>query len=187
MVLPTREALERRRKGYQRRGVVCGVFFALMVAGVLVPHLGVEAASGTYGRSLFPASQFFLGAEATADAFAATTSPGLVALGLNVAYLGLSLQHLGLLFGVFTFWALAAENIGRWTRRAMLVAGWVFTLSAPTVIFAYQLLEAVGIPCYLGAGWALSLAAGLVMLAGARAAKDRVDSTWYWTRPDWNG
>jgi NADH:ubiquinone oxidoreductase subunit 6 (subunit J) len=187
VILPTQEALERRRRGYQRRGVVCVVVFVLMVVSTLVPHIGVKAADGMFGRSLFPASYFFLFADASSGGF----GPGIdvmgASAGLNLAYYGLSLQHLGLLLGVFTFWSLAAETLGRWTRRGLLLAGWMFALSAPVIMTAYRLLEQAGVASYLGYAWAVCLVTGVIMIIGARVARERLDSTWFWTRPEWNG
>jgi hypothetical protein len=168
VILPTEEALQRRRRGYQRRGAVCALVFALMVVGTLVPHIGVKAADGLFGRSLFPASYFFLFADAGSGGF----GPGIDVLGasagLNLAYYGLSMQHLGLLFGVFTVWSLAAESVGRWTRRG-------------------RILEGAGVDSHLGWGWAVSLVTGAIMIIGGRVARARLDSTWYWARPEWIG
>lgn len=186
MVLVTEEARERRRRGYQRRGAVCALVFGLMVASMLVPHIGVQAADGV-GRSMFPASQFFLFADITSGGFGFDLEPVAAASGINLAYYGLSFQHVGLVLGFFTFWSLAAESVGRWTRRGLLLAGWLFALSAPVLVSAYRLLEAGGIPAYLGWAWAVNLVTGTLMILGARAAKDRLDSTWYWARPEWNG
>ena len=186
MVLMTEEARERRRRGYQRRGIVCAVVFVLLVASMLVPHIGAEGADG-FGRSMFPASQFFLFADITSGGFGFELEPVAAASGINLAYYGLSFQHVGLVLGFFTFWSLAAESVGRWTRRGLLIAGWLLALSAPVVLSAHRLLEAGGIPAYLGSAWAVCLVAGIIMILGARAAKDRLDSTWYWARPEWNG
>lgn len=186
MVLPTREALERRRKGYQRRGVVCGAFFVFLVGASLLPHLGIRGADEIYGRSLIPASRIFIKAQASADAFAGMDR-AVIAAGLNVGYFGFALQQVGSLIGLFVFFALAAETVGRWTRRAMLVSGVLLIMSAATVIGGFQLLTAGGAPTRLGVAWACALAAGVLMFLGALEAKKRVDSTWYWTRPDWNG
>lgn len=186
MILPTREALERRRRGYQRRGVVCGLFFVLLVAASLAPHVGVRAADGVAGRSLISATRFFIKAEATAPGFAAT-SVSTVTAGLDITYLGFAMQQVGSLIGLFVFFALAADGVGRWTRRGMLVSGALLTLSAPTVVMGYQLLEAGGVPSYLGVAWACTLAAGVIMLLGGHEARKRLDSTWYWSRPELNG
>ena len=187
MILPSEEALRQRRRGYRRRGAYCALVLVLMVLSCVTPHLGVAEAAGTYGRSLFPASNFFLDANVDGTAFSPTSSVNAVAAGLNVAYFGLSLQHLGLLFGVFTFWSLAAASLGMWTRRAMLVGGWFFALSAPTVIAARQLLEAGDVDTNLGVAWVFALLTGVLAIIGGRFAKDRVDTMWYITRPDWNG
>ena len=187
MILPTEEAVRRRRRGLLRRSVVCALVLALMVAGTLVPHIGVQAADGLFGRSLFPASRFFLFADADAAGFGPNVDVQGTSAGLNLAYYGLSLQHLGLLLGLFTVWGLAAENVGRWTRRGLLLAGWFFALSAPVIMTAYRILEGAGVASYLGYGWAVSLLTGVIMIIGGRAARARLDSTWYWARPEWNG
>lgn len=187
MVLLTEEARQRRRRGYQRRGVVCALVFVLLVVSVLVPHIGLQATDGVVGRSMFPASRLFLFADVTSGAFGFDLNVPTAATGVNLAYYGLSLQHVGLVLGFFTFWSLAAESIGRWTRRGLLLAGWLLVLSAPVVVTAYQLLEAGGIPAYLGWAWVVCLVVGVTMIVGARVAKARLDSTWYWARPEWNG
>lgn len=187
MILPTREALDARRRGYQRRGVVAGVAFVLMIASCLAPHIAIRSAEGTFGRSLFPTSRFFLIANVQGEGFGGSTDPIATASALNIGYFGLSLQHIGVIFGVFTCWSLAAATLGRWTRLGLLVAGWAFAASAPIVILTYQLLWAGDIPADLGVGWLFSLLTGVVFLLGGRAAKDRLDTTWFWARPEWNG
>lgn len=186
MVLLTEEALERRRRGYQRRIPVFVLVIVLMVLSVLVPTIGVQAAAGV-GRSMFGASQFFLFADVTSGGFGFDIDVPTAAAGVNIAYYGLSFQHLGLVLGVFSVWALFTESVGRWTRRGLLIAGWLLALSAPVMMSAYRLLEAGGIPAYLGWAWAVNLVTGLIMIIGARVAKARLDSTWYWARPEWNG
>ena len=136
---------------------------------------------------MFPASRFFLFADVTSGGFSGDLDVPTAAAGVNLAYYGLSLQHVGLFLGIFTIWCLAAESVGRWTRRGLLVAGWLLAASAPVVMTAYRLLEAGGIPAYLGWAWAICLVVGVIMIVGARAAKARLDSTWYWARPEWNG
>ena len=187
MIMLSEEARQQRRRGYQRRGVVCALAFGLMVAGTLVPHIGVKAADGLFGRSLFPASYFFLFADADSGGFGPNVNVPATAAGLDLAYYGLSLQHVGLVLGLFTVWALAAESVGRWTRRGLLVAGWMFALSAPVIMTAFRILEGAGVDSYLGYGWAVSLVTGIIMIIGARVARARLDSTWFWTRPEWNG
>jgi hypothetical protein len=186
VILPTREALERRRKGYQRRGVVCALFFVLLAAASLAPHVGVRAAEGVAGRSLIPATRFFIKAEADAPGFAATNVTA-VAAGLNITYFGFALQQVGSLIGLFVFFALAADGVGRWTRRGMLVSGALLTVSAPTVVLGYLLLQSGGVATDLGVAWFCALAAGLIMVLGGHEARKRLDSTWYWSRPELNG
>jgi len=187
MVLLTEEARQRRRRGYILRGTVCGVVILLMIVSVFAPTIGVQAADGVVGRGMFGASTFFLFADVTSGGFGSRLDVPTAAAGVNLAYYGLSLQHVGLVLGFFSVWALATESVGRWTRRGLLVAGWLFALSAPVIMTSYRLLEGGGIPAYLGWAWAINLVTGMVMIVGARAAKARLDSTWYWTRPEWLG
>ena len=186
MVLLTEEAQERRRRGYQRRIPVFVAVIALMILSVFAPTIGVQAAEGV-GRSMFAASQFFLFADVTSSGFGVDINIPTAAAGVNLAYYGLSFQHVGLILGLFSVWALATESVGRWTRRGLLIAGWMFALSAPVILTAYQLLQSGGVPAYLGWPWAINLVTGLTMIVGARVAKARLDSTWYWARPEWNG
>ncbi len=187
MVLLTEEARQRRRRGYQRRVAVCALVIVLMILSVLVPTIGVQAADGVVGRGMFGASKFFLFADVTSGGFGTAIDVPTAAAGVNLAYYGLSLQHVGLVLGFFSVWALATESVGRWTRRGLLLAGWLFAVSAPVLMTAYRLLESGGIPAYLGWAWAVNLVTGLIMIIGARVAKARLDSTWYWARPEWNG
>jgi hypothetical protein len=187
MVLVTEEARERRRRESQRRGAVCGLVIVLMIASIFVPTIGVQAADGVVGRGMFGASKLFLFADVTSGGFGTDLDVPTAAAGVNLAYYGLSLQHVGLVLGFFSVWALATESVGRWTRRGLLIAGWLFALSAPVIMTGYRLLEGGGIPAYLGWAWVLNLVIGVIMIIGARAAKARLDSTWYWARPEWNG
>ena len=186
MITPSAEVVEARRRGVVRRTPWAVVLVLLMAASILTPTIGVRAAT-EFGRSLFPASAFFLAAEAGGPAFGRVTDVDSLAAGLNLAYYGLSFQHLGLLLGVAFCWVLAVPDVGRWVRRFALAGGWFLTLSAPVLILAYQLLEGGGVASYLGVAWVFSLVAGLILIVGARMAKARLDSTWYWSKPDWNG
>ena len=123
MVLLTEEARQRRRRGYQRRGVVCALVFRLMILSVLAPTIGVRASDGITGRSMFPASRFFLFADVTSGGFgfdlgvptaAAGVNPGVLRALVPARRSGLRLLHL-LVAG--------AESVGRWTRRGLLLAG----------------------------------------------------------------
>jgi len=186
VITPSAEEVEARRRGVSRRVPWVVLLVLLMAASVLTPHIGVRVAT-EFGRSLFPASAFFLAAQAGGPAFGQVTDVDSLAAGLNLAYFGLSFQHVGLLLGTAFCWVLAVAEVGRWVRRLALVGGWCLAISAPVVIIAYQLIEGGGVAAYLGVAWVFSLLAGLVLIVGARQAKSRLDSTWYWTKPDWNG
>lgn len=185
MILPTAEALERRRRGYQRRGVVCGLAVVSMLLSALLPHVAVADFHG-YGRSLLPASRFFIKAQADAPAFAGLDLTG-VAAGLNVTYVGLAAHEVGLLMALFSFWSLAAETLGVWVRRVVLMSGWLLAISAVVTITGYELLVSAGVPSLLGSAWVFALVGGLIMIGGGLEARKRVDRTWYVARPEWNG
>ncbi len=182
MILPTEEMLQRRRRGYQRRGAVTVVTFVAMVLSAVLPHVGVQAFT-EFGRSLIGASRFFVRAQPAAEAFGGA-DPGAVALALDVTYLGLAAHQVGLLGALGSFWVLAAEGIGRWIRRLTLVSGWLLALSAVLTVTGFRLLEGAGVPARLGSAWAAALLAGLLLILGGLAAGKRLDSTWYWTKPD---
>jgi len=186
VITPSAEEVEARRRGVSRRVPWVVLLVLLMAASVVTPHIGVRVAT-EFGRSMFPASAFFLEAQAGGPGFGRVTDVTSLAAGLNLAYYGLSFQHLGLLLGTAFCWVLAVPDVGRWVRRLALVGGWSLALSAPVVVIAYQLIEGGGVAAYLGVAWFFSLLAGLVLIVGARLAKHRLDSTWYWTKPDWNG
>ncbi len=185
MILPTDEARLRRRRGYQRRGVVAGLAFLTMLLSAVLPHVGIQAFDG-YGRSLIGASRFFVAAQPDAAGFGAV-SQGRLAFGLDVTYLGLAAQQIGLLAGLGSFWSLAAATLGRWIRRLTLLSGWLLAISAVLVVTGYRQLEAAGVPSRLGVAWVFTLLAGIILVLGGLEARKRLDSTWYWTKPDLNG
>jgi hypothetical protein len=185
VILPTAEALERRRRGYQRRSVVMAAAVLAMLASAVLPHVGLREFQ-EYGRSLLGASRFFVKAEPSAEGFASADRAG-VAVALNVTYLALAAHQIGLLTGIASFWVLAAEGMGPWIRRITLVSGWFLSLSAPMTVTGYQMLEASGVPSRLGSAWFFALVAGLTMILGGMAARKRLDPTWYLARPELNG
>ena len=185
MIPPDPVYLAERRRGFQRRGVLAGVAFALIVVSGLVPHIGVVGAPISPGRSLIGASRFFLTANPNADGFhTETASVATVGFGISMSYLGLALHQIGLLAGLASFWVLLVEDVGRWIRRLAMVAGVFLLISSATVVFGYQVLRSAGIPSTLGVAWILALLAGLVLTIGAWAARRRLVSTWYWERPE---
>ena len=117
------DGLDNRRRGYIFRGVMAGIVVLLMIISVVVPHLVVVAATEFAGRSLIPASRFFLLAQAGAEGFAGGVSIPAVAFAINVSYFGLALQQIGLLTGVASVWVLVREDVGRWMRRLVMVVG----------------------------------------------------------------
>jgi hypothetical protein len=185
VILPTEEMQQRRRRGYQRRGVVTVAAFLAMVLSAVLPHVGVQAFDA-YGRSLIGASRFFVAAQPTADAFD-VPDPRALALALDVTYLGLAAQQVGLLGALGSFWVLASAGVGRWIRRVTLLSGWLLAISAALTVTGFQLLEAAGVPSRLGVAWVFALVAGVIMVLGGLEARKRLDSTWYWTKPDLNG
>lgn len=173
---------DRQRRNFRLRLVPTLLVVLLMLGSALLPQVGVVGAEN-FGRSLLEAGQFFLTADSRASAFAGL-DPTLVNAGINVGYLGMAANEVGLVMGIASFWVLAAEEVGRWMRRVVLIAGWCLALSAPLVVAAYQLLEAAGVRSYLGLAWAPTLVAGLIMITGGLAARKRLSSTWYWSKPE---
>lgn len=162
---------------------MCGVAALLMGLSALLPHVAV-ADFHEYGRSLIPASRFFIKAQADAPAFAGMDLTG-VAAGLNITYVGLAAHEVGLLMALFSTWALAAETLGIWIRRVVLMSGWFLAISAVLTITGYQLLATAGVPMLLGSAWAFALLGGLVMILGGLEARKRVDQTTYLATPEW--
>jgi hypothetical protein len=150
----------------------------------VLPHVMVEAATLVPGRSLIPASRFFLIADPNAEGFQSATSVTDAGLGISITYLGLAFHQIGLITGFASFWVLIAEDVGRWTRRLVMVSGVSLLLSASTVALGYELLTSAGVPTLLGYAWLPTLMAGLIMVIGGRLARKRLVTTWYWENPE---
>ena len=118
----------------------------LIIASVTAPHVMVEAATVVPGRSLIPASRFFLTASPDGEGFAGAVEPDAVGFGISVTYLGLALQQVGALIGIGTFWVLIAEDVGRWVRRFAMASGIFLLLGSATVVLGYQQLVSAGVP-----------------------------------------
>jgi hypothetical protein len=184
MVRLTTEELERRRRAQFGRTVMGVSALLLMVMSAVLPHVMVEAATVVPGRSLIPASRFFLIANPNAEAFQEATSVAAAGLGISITYLGLAFQQVGLLTGLASFWVLIVQDVGRWTRRLVMVSGVSLLLGASTVVLGQQLLTNAGVPTLLGYAWLPTLLAGLIMIIGGRLARKRMVSTWYWESPE---
>jgi hypothetical protein len=184
MVRVTPEELERRRRAQFGRTIMGVSALLLMIMSAVLPHVMVEAATVLPGRSLIPASHFFLIANPNAEAFQGATSVANVGMGISVTYLGLAFQQVGLLTGIASFWVLIVDDVGRWTRRLVMVSGVSLLLSASTVLLGYQLLTNAGVPTLLGYAWIPTLLAGVIMVVGGRLARKRLVSTWYWENPE---
>jgi hypothetical protein len=156
----------------------------LMIMSAVLPHIMVEAATVVPGRSLIPASRFFLIANPNAEAFQGATTVAQVGMGISITYLGLAFHQVGLITGVTSFWVLIVDDVGRWTRRLVMVSGVALLLGASTVVFGYQLLTNAGVPTLLGYAWIPTLLAGVIMVIGGRLARRRLVSTWYWENPE---
>jgi hypothetical protein len=180
----TSEELERRRRAQLGRTIL-GIFaLLLMIMSAVVPHVLVEAATVVPGRSLIPATRFFLIANPNAEGFQAATSVADAGLGISITYLGLAFQEIGLITGLASFWVLIVEDVGRWTRRLVMVSGVSLLLGASTVVLGQQLLTNAGVPTLLGYAWLPTLLAGLIMIIGGRLARKRMVSTWFWESPE---
>ena len=184
MILPTAEAMAARKLGFRRRTPLGLLAFGLILAAALTPHIMVEAATPYYGRNLFSASRFFLMATPGGPAFADGTSLGAVGFGLSITYAGLAMQQVGSLLGVGTFWVLIAQDVGRWVRRFVMLAGALLILGTSTFLFGYHELLVANIPTLLGIAWLPTVLAGITLLVGGFRARDRLDSTWFWETPE---
>ena len=184
MIRLATDDLERRRRAQFGRTVMGISALLLMIMSAVLPHVIVEAATVVPGRSLIPASRFFLIANPNAVAFQEATSVAAAGVGISITYLGLAFQQIGLLTGLASFWVLIVEDVGRWTRRLVMVSGVSLLLGASTVVFGYQLLTNAGVPTLLGYAWLPTLLAGLIMVIGGRRARKRMVSTWYWESPE---
>jgi hypothetical protein len=69
-----------------------------------------------------------------------------------------------------SFWELAQDDVGRWMRRILMVAGWSLAISAPLIVTGYSFLIAAGVPAYLGTAWMAALLAGLITIIGGLEA-----------------
>ena len=184
MVRVTPEELERRRRAQFGRTIMGVSALLLMIMSAVLPHVMVEAATVVPGRSLIPASRFFLIANPNAEAFQGATSVARVGMGISITYLGLAFHQVGLITGIASFWVLIVDDVGRWTRRLVMVSGVSLLLGAATVVFGYQLLTNAGVPTLLGYAWIPTLLAGVIMVVGGRLARKRLVSTWYWENPE---
>jgi hypothetical protein len=184
MVRVSPEELERRRRAQLGRTIMGVSALLLMIMSAVLPHVIVEAATVLPGRSLIPASHFFLIANPNAEAFQGATSVADAGMGISITYLGLAFHQVGLITGIASFWVLIVDDVGRWTRRLVMVSGVSLVLGASTVVFGYQLLNNAGVPTLLGYAWIPTLLAGVIMVVGGRLARKRLVSTWYWESPE---
>ncbi len=183
MILPNPMTQARRRRSFHLRLIPMTLALGLVIAAALLPHVSVEGdASGNH--SLIWAVHFFVEADPTSPAFGSNVDRAQLAVALNVVYLGLAAQQIGTICALGSFWVLAEDDVGRWMRRILMVAGWSLAISAPLTLTGYSFLIASGVPSYLGTAWMAALLAGLIMIIGGRAARKRLTSTWYWTRPE---
>src|SRR5215211_5635753 len=180
----TPEELGRRRRAQVGRIIMGVSALLLMIISAVVPHIMVEAATVLPGRSLIPASHFFLIANPNAEAFSGSTSVVYAGIGISITYLGLAFHQVGLITGFASFWVLIVEDVGRWTRRLVLVSGVSLLLGAATVVLGYQLLINAAVPTLLGYAWLPTLFAGLIMVIGGHLARNRLVTTWFWEKPE---
>src|SRR5213595_1939637 len=98
------EEIERRRRNRIGRIIMGISALLLMIMSAVLPHIMVQAATILPGRSLIPASHFFLIANPNAEAFSGATSVAAAGFGISVTYLGLAFQEIGLITGFLSFW-----------------------------------------------------------------------------------
>ncbi len=152
---------------------------ALMVLSAALPHVAVSGQPG--GRWIVPAAHYFLAVEAYR--IPSGDQPG-VALGVNTVYLGLGFQQLALVLGAVTVWVLGAEDMNRWIYRGAVITGWLLAASGMLVVTGYGVMSRAGAPVELGWAWFPTLLAGLGIIILGRLSTERIDRTWYVTRPE---
>lgn len=156
------------------------VLYLLLGASLALPHLGV-AGTG-FGRSLIPTGMFF--SQVQVSVFGPGLDVGLLGLAINVAYLGIGLHQLGLLLTVPSLWVFATEDINKWIYRIVVVGGWLLAGSVPILLIGWLLIRSSGAPALLGWAWLPTLLAGLAIIIIGRRSRERVDRSWYVTRPE---
>jgi len=184
MILPDPAIRARLRRNFRLRLVPMSLALGLVIAAALLPHVAVGGAAPGDGRSLVWAVHFFVNADATAPGFGPDVDRTQLAVAINVIYLGLAAQQIGTVCALGSFWVLAQEDVGRWMRRFLMVAGWSMAITAPLILTGYSFLIGSGVAASLGMAWMAALLAGLIMIIGGLAARKRLTSTWYWTRPE---
>lgn len=168
----------RRRR---RRGWLVGAVGVLLLLSLVLPHVAVTNGPG-YGRSLLLSSFYFL--HVRSGTFSGAVNQPQLAVGFNVTYLGLGMHQLGLLLGAATFWSLYPDEVNRWLYRMLVIAGWLLTLSAPTVVLGRVLIDGAGVPASLGLAWLPLMISGVTITVAARRARSRIDQTWYLAKPE---
>jgi hypothetical protein len=185
MIRLTADELKRRRRDRIGRTIMGISALLLMIMSVVLPHVMVAAGLELPGgRSLLPASYFFLVANPNAEAFLGATSVAAAGMGISITYIGLAFHQVGLITGFSSFWVLIVEDVGKWTRRLVMVSGVSLLLGASTTVLGYQLLNRAGIPTLLGYAWVPTLLAGLIMIIGGQLARRRLITTWFWEKPE---
>lgn len=159
--------------------VTVGIY-VLLLAGLVIPHLGITGQG--LGRSLIPAGMLF--SQVQAGNVGAQFDPILLGLGINIGYLGIGLHQLGLMLALASVWVLAVDELNRWIYRAAVIAGWMLLVSAPIVVTGWVLLRASGAPGLIGVAWLTALLAGLAIVILARRSRERIDRSWYVTKPE---
>lgn len=152
----------------------------ILLAGLVVPGLMV-AEDVSVGRALIFSGNYF--SQVQAGAFDPDVDRTALAIGFNIAYLGIALHQLGLVMSLFTFWTLATAEVNRWIWLLLAVAGAFLTLSAPFVLLGFVQITSAGVPTLLGVAWLMALLAGLAIVWGSWQARRRIDRSWFVTKP----
>jgi hypothetical protein len=150
-----------------------------LVLSLLLPNIAIAGQTG--GRWLVPTASFFL---RVLPVDIPSGNVQVVAIAVNVIYLGLAMLEFGLVLALVSFWTYPADDMNRWLYLMFMIAGLLITLSVPPVLAGYVWLQAADVPVTLGMAWLPAQLAGLGILVAGWRSRDRIDRTWFPARPE---
>lgn len=176
-----RRAYARSRVLRRRLVIVLGVLLVLSLALPTVGIRGADVPNVPFGRSLVPSALYFL--DVQPSSFGNLDTPAL-AVSLNVTYLGMAMHQFGLLLTLVTFFVLAGDDINRWLWWMLAAGAWLIALGAVAMVVGWFLMNQALLPASLGIAWFPALISGVSMIVASHRAKERIDYSWYQTKPE---